>query len=248
MAQIIINADDFGYSKAVNYGIIDSYLDGVVRSTTLMANMDGFDHAVDLAKKHRGLAVGVHLTISTGRPLTDLNQGFLDKNGDFKRRSFYFDEDENPIFVAWMDSMEVYREWKAQIEKVLSTGLEISHLDSHHHIHFHRDFKPIAKKLAEEYGLLLRDENPRVDYFDRYFDEVLIQKNLDFKKLDKRLKSMSSHQVIELICHPAYMDKNLLEGSSFNLDRIYELDNLTNPQFKRILDIQGHELISYRDL
>jgi len=86
VAQIIINADDFGYSKAVNYGIIDSYLDGVVRSTTLMANMDGFDHAVDLAKKHRGLAVGVHLTISTGRPLTDLNQGFLDKNGDFKRR------------------------------------------------------------------------------------------------------------------------------------------------------------------
>lgn len=248
MTKIIINADDFGYLPSVNYGIIDAYKNGPVSSTTIMANMPGFNHAVDLAKDNPGLAIGLHLTISTGQPLTKINQGFLDERGYFKRRSAYFNYEEESILVPWMNSLEVYREWKAQIDRALEAGLNISHLDSHHHIHFHRDFKPIAKKIAEEYKLDLRDENDKVDYFDRYFDEVISSKKMDYMLLEKRLGSLRSYEVVEIICHPAYLSKELLESSSFNIERMYELATLTDKRFKEILDKYNFEIVSYRDL
>lgn len=59
MGKLIINADDFGYGKGVNMGIIEAYQNGVLTSTTLMAGMPGFDQAVKLAKDNPGLGVGV---------------------------------------------------------------------------------------------------------------------------------------------------------------------------------------------
>ncbi|MEG0276419.1 MAG: ChbG/HpnK family deacetylase, partial [Coprobacillus sp.] len=71
MVKIINNADDFGYSNAINYGIIDCYLNGMLTSTTLMPAMPGFDHAVALAKQNPGLGIGVHLTLTCGRPVLE---------------------------------------------------------------------------------------------------------------------------------------------------------------------------------
>lgn len=50
--KLIINADDFGFTRAINYGIIDAHNLGVLTSTTLMVTMPAFEHAVDLSKKH----------------------------------------------------------------------------------------------------------------------------------------------------------------------------------------------------
>ena len=61
--RLIINADDFGLSRGANYGIIDAYRNGVVRSTSIMAGMPGFDHAVELLKEYPDLGCGVHLTL-----------------------------------------------------------------------------------------------------------------------------------------------------------------------------------------
>lgn len=66
MKKVIINADDFGYSAAVNAGIIKAYQDGVLTSTTLMANMSGRDGAIQLAKENQGLGVGGHLVLTCG--------------------------------------------------------------------------------------------------------------------------------------------------------------------------------------
>ena len=52
MTKLIVNADDFGLSEAVNYGIISAYKNGIVRSTTIMAGMPAFDHAVELLKEN----------------------------------------------------------------------------------------------------------------------------------------------------------------------------------------------------
>ncbi len=58
MGKVIFNSDDFGYSYGVNYGILDAYQRGILTSTTLMANMPGFEHAVKLKKEVPGLGVG----------------------------------------------------------------------------------------------------------------------------------------------------------------------------------------------
>ena len=151
MAKIINNADDFGYSRAVNYGIIDSFQRGVLTSTTLMANMPGFDHAVMLAKENPELGIGIHLTLTAGTSILNGHQTITDENGKFRKRTYYCQMD-TPI-----DEEEVYNEWKAQIEKVLSSGIVPTHLDSHHHIHIFRNNLPIFMRLAKEYNLPVRN-------------------------------------------------------------------------------------------
>lgn len=71
MPRFIINADDFGYSRGVNYGIIDAHTDGIVYSATMMVNMPGAQHAVSLAKEHPELQIGIHLTLTCGRAVSD---------------------------------------------------------------------------------------------------------------------------------------------------------------------------------
>lgn len=87
MGKVIFNSDDFGYSYGVNYGILDAYQRGILTSTTLMANMPGFEHAVKLKKEVPGLGVGVHLTLTCGKPLLE-NVDSLTEGGRFRPLKF----------------------------------------------------------------------------------------------------------------------------------------------------------------
>ena len=86
MSKLIVNADDFGYCEAVNYGIISAHRNGIVTSTTIMANMPGFDHAVNLLKKNKDIGCGVHMTLSCNKPLNNKFKSLVDENGMFHRR------------------------------------------------------------------------------------------------------------------------------------------------------------------
>ena len=85
MGQVIINADDFGLTNGVNYGIIDSFLYGITTSTTLLANGAAFDHAVELASDHPELEIGVHLNLTLGKPLLP-DSVSISANGRFHTR------------------------------------------------------------------------------------------------------------------------------------------------------------------
>ena len=68
--RLIINADDFGMTEGISEGIIKAHLEGVVTSTTLMANMPAAAYAIKLAQKTPDLGVGIHLNLTTGRPIS----------------------------------------------------------------------------------------------------------------------------------------------------------------------------------
>src|SRR5215510_11634871 len=74
MKRLIVNADDFGFTNGVNKGIVQSYKQGIVTSTTIMANGQAFDEAVELARENPGLGVGCHLSIVGGRPVAPATQ------------------------------------------------------------------------------------------------------------------------------------------------------------------------------
>ena len=74
MRRLIVNADDFGMSRSVNRGVIRAHAEGIVTSTTLLANGASFDDAVALAHAHPGIRVGVHLNVVEGRPLASLRR------------------------------------------------------------------------------------------------------------------------------------------------------------------------------
>ncbi len=68
--NLIVNADDLGWTAGVNRGIAEAHRNGIVTSASLLANGEEFAEAVELARKTRGLGVGVHLNLSDGPPIT----------------------------------------------------------------------------------------------------------------------------------------------------------------------------------
>src|SRR5699024_3553535 len=239
-----INADDFGYSRAVNYGIIDAHTEGVLSSTTLMTNMPGKEHAFELGKRHSSLGIGVHLTLTCGSPLLKNHRTLVDSEGNFKKLYHY----QNKFLI---DKEELYAEWKAQIETFISSGLIPTHLDSHHHINNLDPVIPVFVKLAEEYNLPIRNNFDvknysqqliTTDYFE-YNPEVLLS---DIETLNEHF---SSAETIEVMCHPAYLDKFIMSNSSYATPRIEELATLVHPDTKEKIEESGdYQLITYEDL
>ncbi len=125
MKYLIPNADDFGYTRDVNEGIIHAHRQGILTATTLMATGAAFDHAVMLARENRSLDIGVHLVLvgSDGFPqtVTRLIQQIA------RRR------------------IHIYDELVAQVRKVQSAGIRPTHLDTHKHTHL---LPPVLKAVA----------------------------------------------------------------------------------------------------
>src|SRR5262249_57972713 len=69
MKRLIVNADDFGFARGVNSGIVRAFKTGIVTSTTIMANGEAFEDAIELARANPGLAIGCHLAAVGGRPV-----------------------------------------------------------------------------------------------------------------------------------------------------------------------------------
>ena len=77
MKELILNADDFGLTEGVNEGIIRAHREGVLTSTTLMANAPAFDDAVQRARANRELGVGCHLVLAGGPPVAARYQSWM---------------------------------------------------------------------------------------------------------------------------------------------------------------------------
>ena len=132
MRKIIVNADDFGMSAEVNRAIVEAFENNVISSTTLMANMPGFDEACELAHRHRLVSkIGLHLNLTSGYPLSSPIRRcarFCDTNGMFRARQTRFR-------LSKEERLAVETEIASQVKACLDRGLRPTHLDSHHHVH-----------------------------------------------------------------------------------------------------------------
>ncbi|MCM3735420.1 chitin disaccharide deacetylase [Bacillus cytotoxicus] len=234
MIRLIVNADDFGLTRGVNYGIIDAHVNGLVNSATVMMNMPAVEHAVQLAKEYKTLGVGVHLVLTAGKPLLSDVPSLVKEDGSFHSHSTVREGNIDP------DAAE--REWTAQIEKFLSYGLTPTHLDSHHHVHALPILRDVLAQLAEKYYLPVRRceqecaVRPFSDVFlhDFYGDGVTDDY---FIKLNERVQDETT---VEIMVHPAYIDAELVKRSSYVMKRMEELRILTESKLP-----SGVELVRF---
>lgn len=143
-SQVIINADDFGINAKENRVILAALRQGVVSSTTLMANMPGLAEACDLVRSE-GLQgrVGLHLNLSHGRPLTGALAGerlFCNAQGEFDPHLSHYH-----LRLPQATRRALDEELEAQWQKCLDHGVHPSHLDSHQHMH---NIWPIGVQVA----------------------------------------------------------------------------------------------------
>lgn len=135
--RLIVNADDFGYTAGVNRAIVEAHISGIVTSSTLMANGRAFDDAVGLSKNAPRLSVGCHVVLIDGEPILDAAAiPSLAQTGS-QRNCF---RSNLKLFIARaltgrIKSNEVEAESLAQIRKLQSAGIAVTHVDTHKHTH-----------------------------------------------------------------------------------------------------------------
>lgn len=285
--RLIVTADDMGMTAGVTRGIVRSMSHGIVSTTSLMTNMPAAAQAALQAVNDR-LDVGVHLNLTTGRPLSPPSAIRSLVRGD---GTFHSHPDFVRGLLSWRISRrDIEREFGAQIERAFEMGLRPSHLDTHHHLHL---WWPVARALVRvgrRYGIdktrtprttdmALRLPNssttPR-EWAKRRYKAITarllgrwfrmatwrmepsafraahngsVQSRLDeWLFFLKQLPKLPTPAVVEVPCHPAYLDEDLWSQATYVSGREEEVEALTSAQLKAALDKSGIQLIGFRDL
>jgi hopanoid biosynthesis associated protein HpnK len=147
LKQLIVNADDLGLTPAVNRGVVRAFQSGIVTSTSLLVTGSAFEDAVALARQNPELDVGLHLALVEERAVLgpDVLPTLVDETGRFPRTSAEF---IRRAILGGINWLEVEREIAAQIALFQATGLRLSHLDSHQHLHMFPPVFQIVRRLA----------------------------------------------------------------------------------------------------
>lgn len=242
--KLIINADDFGLTYGVTQGIYDAIRRGVVTSTTMMVNTWATEYAAELAREDPELAVGLHVNISLGRPLTDCPS--LLQNGCFVKPAI------RNIDTRY-DEIQLARELSAQYERFVDlVGREPTHIDSH--LYTHQKLEKVRQAvlaLAEKHGLPVRDADTSLWKAPCFEGNFKVLPGEDISDLMEKLKwlveNLQGSTCAELMVHPAWADALLLKNSSYNVQRTYEHSVLTDPESRECLRRLAVELVSFKE-
>ena len=163
MKKLIVNADDFGLHTLINQGIIKGHREGFITSTSIMPSADAYEEAVELAKANPKLGIGIHLTLVGGvKSVLPKEQvsSLLDAEGRFLPDYVAF---AKRFYTGGVKGSELEAELRAQIEKALASGLNITHIDSHQHTHVLPVINGLVRKLCNEYNIK-RERIPKEGY------------------------------------------------------------------------------------
>jgi predicted glycoside hydrolase/deacetylase ChbG (UPF0249 family) len=162
MKKLIINADDFGMSAEVNEGTKRGIQQGIITSVSVMPNMPFFDEAISFLRNYPHISVGLHFNITEGKPL------ILPKDARNLIReddSFYhWPQLVSRVALKWVTRTEIEKELKAQYTTLKKTGLSITHIDSHHHVHLYPSIFKVVSAFADKEGV----QALRGNYFDTW--------------------------------------------------------------------------------
>ncbi|QCT88982.1 chitin disaccharide deacetylase [Escherichia sp. E4742] len=248
---LIVNADDFGLSPAINYGIIDAHRCGVVTSTTAMMTADAIEHAVKVSADLPSLAVGLHFVLSYGNPLTVMSS--LQRDG--KLGKWIWDVARDGLLAQ----QEVENELEAQYQRFVALFCrKPTHIDSHHHVHFIPQVWPIVSRFAQQKGLPVRFDPEAAAPHDIgreniistegftahfYADNVLQAEFL--RMLDESAER--GEKAFELMCHPGFVD-SIVQQSAYCFERLTEHEVLTSEALRWEIAERGYRLGAFRDL
>ena len=152
LRSLVINADDLGLTLGVNSGIFDAHDHGVLTSASVFANAGATEDALARALRRPSLGVGCHLTLVDGQPTLPPTRvpSLIEDDGQF-RRSW------KPFIVSCLlgriSLVEVEEELTAQIDRIRSAGLMLTHLDAHKHVHAYPPIFAIVTRLAERFRI-----------------------------------------------------------------------------------------------
>jgi predicted glycoside hydrolase/deacetylase ChbG (UPF0249 family) len=148
---LIVNADDLGMTEGVNRAIFTAHANGIVTNTSLMAVGNAFDHAVRGAREHPTLGIGVHLCLHDEKPVLDRSKipSLVATDGHMPPLSLAV----RRIVLGKLDPNEIEAEYSAQVSRIRDAGIDITHLDSHCHLHAFPSIARAVRRVAAKFGI-----------------------------------------------------------------------------------------------
>lgn len=140
--HLIITADDLGLARSINEGIAKAASEGVVTAVSVIPTGEAFEDAVAVLRNMPIKGIGAHLALSETRPI--LSGSVFYKN----HNRFFLD-----LFFKKVNLDNIYRELKAQLDILKEAGLNITHINSHEHVHMIPQVLSIFIRLAGEYNI-----------------------------------------------------------------------------------------------
>lgn len=226
MKRLIVNADDFGFNSNINKGIIRSHKNGIVKNVSLMTKKEGSKEAIEMLKDNPSLDVGIEIDLD----------------------NFFVIDHAKGVAVNWLEPpppiSQVKNEIKEQIEILLKSEVEITHICSHHNVHLRKDLLYIFCEIANEYRIRV------MRFFKKYY-----RNDDEFNEMEKCLKMFNltypphyiegwywgnideTFDVAELVTHPGYGE----------VWREFEMSVCCDPELKGYLSGSAIELITFRD-
>ncbi|MCL2144519.1 MAG: ChbG/HpnK family deacetylase [Endomicrobia bacterium] len=227
--KIIVNADDFGYRKNVNEGIIFAHKNGIVKSASVLTDRDAFEDAVFLSKENPGLKTGLHIDLDT---FIDVNKDVADL---MSVASFKTPKPDKQQIIDAIDR---------QLDKFLNAGFKLSHLDGHHHAHMHPEILPFVAQKAKEFNVPVR-------FFEWFYNDFNLAQQMKQILIDLNIKFCphfingwywgnvdENFQLAELMTHPGFNE----------MWREFETAKCCDPVLKNYLDKNNIEIISFEDI
>src|SRR5277367_4269434 len=150
--RLIVNADDFGRSPAINQAVVRAHREGILTTASLMVNEPALSEAVALARENPRLGVGLHLALSHGRSALAPEKipGLVNSRGEFSNAAagagFRY-------FVRRGLRSQLRGEILAQFEKFRATGLPLDHVNGHLHFHLHPTVLRILLEACDQFGV-----------------------------------------------------------------------------------------------
>jgi len=254
---LMVNCDDLGSSHAANLGVYEALREGVATSATLMVPCPW---ARDAAARYRGEDVGVHLTLNAEYdlyrwgPITHA-PSLLDGDGGFPRT----------VEDVWdhADLDEVRRELRAQVERAIYWGFDVSHLDSHMGtVQLRPEFFDVYLELAVDFGLPMRLSGASTeravgfpfrqlaaDEGVLFPDHFLYVRGVGSRRPIERVLADLRPGVTEVYVHPAIDTPEIRAFAPDWAARVDDHDLITGHSTLRALAQRaGATLIGYREL
>ncbi len=152
MKRLIVTADDFGRSRAVNDAVETAHAEGILTTTCLMVGADDAEDAAARARRLESLGVGLHVVLVCGRPVLSQKDipDLVDDSGAFEtdlvRAGFRF-------FFLPKVRRQLAQEIRAQFEAFRATGLALDHVNAHNHMHLHPTVLGLNIAIGRDFGL-----------------------------------------------------------------------------------------------
>ncbi len=242
MKKLVVNADDFGFTRDVNQGIVQAHREGILTAATLMATGAAFEDAVRLARENPSLDVGCHLVLvgASGFPATVARL----------------------VRAVALRRIRIYDELAAQVRRIVESGLRPTHLDTHKHTHLFPPVLDAVARISEEFQIpwvrrpftgILRGRFERViarhgcrstDFFSGF----RMTGRFDASALVSLIRALPEGST-EFMCHPGICGEELRSARTrLKESRERELRALTAPEVRAALGEAGVRLVSYREL